>query len=98
MSREEVSALTKALAELEDQARVLLLPRDPLDDKNVLLEVCVRSQMLCLHAAAGHACSAAMRACGLQIRAGTGGDEAALWAADLVRMFTRYASEQRWKV
>ena len=36
--------------------------------------------------------------CAMQVRAGTGGDEAALWAADLVRMFTRYATEQGWKV
>ena len=39
MSREEVSSLSRALAKLEDEARILLLPRDPLDDKNVLLEV-----------------------------------------------------------
>ena len=40
MSREEVTHLTQALAKLEDKARILLLPRDPLDDRNVLLEVC----------------------------------------------------------
>ena len=40
MAREEVLSLTKALNELEDRGRILLLPRDPLDDRNVLLEVC----------------------------------------------------------
>src|SRR5215470_6970253 len=59
-----------AQAEVEDELRALLIPRDPNDDKNVCLE----------------------------IRGGAGGDEAALFAADLVRMYTKYAERQRWKV
>lgn len=55
---------------LEEEVRVLLLPRDPRDDKNTLLE----------------------------IRAGTGGEEAALFAAELFRMYTRYAEGRRWRV
>ena len=45
MAREEVLSLTRALSELEDQGRILLLPRDPLDDKNVLLEVSLRPHL-----------------------------------------------------
>ncbi|KAK9788129.1 hypothetical protein WJX73_000440 [Symbiochloris irregularis] len=70
MAREEVALLNKRLEELEAQAKVLLLPRDPLDDKNIMLEV----------------------------RAGTGGEEAALWAADLMRMYEKYAELQGWKM
>lgn len=55
---------------LETRLKVLLLPRDPNDDKNIMLE----------------------------IRAGTGGDEASIWAGDLVRMYSRYAETQKWKV
>ena len=55
---------------LEERIKILLLPRDPNDDKNILLE----------------------------IRAGTGGEEAALFAADLFRMYTRFAERQRWSV
>lgn len=55
---------------LEEELRILLLPRDPNDDKNVIIE----------------------------IRGGAGGDEAALFAGDLFRMYTRYAETQRWKV
>ena len=55
---------------MEDQLKVLLLPKDPMDDKNVILE----------------------------IRAGAGGDEAGLFAAELERMYTRYAEGRRWKV
>lgn len=58
------------LAELEDELRLLLLPKDPMDEKNIILE----------------------------IRAGTGGDEAALFSADLFRMYSRYAETNRWKV
>ncbi len=64
MAREE------QLAHLESQLKVLLLPKDPNDDKNILLE----------------------------IRAGTGGEEAALFAADLFRMYSRFAETMRWKV
>lgn len=67
--REEMETLRRRLAEAEEELRVLLLPRDPKDDKNILLE----------------------------IRAGTGGDEAALFASDLFRMYTRYAELKGWK-
>jgi len=70
MARAEVAALEERLAELETELKLLLLPRDPNDDRNVILEV----------------------------RAGTGGDEATLFAADLFRMYSRYAEEQRWRV
>ena len=70
MAREEVALLEQRLESLDAELRVLLLPKDPNDDKNVLLE----------------------------IRAGTGGDEASLFAGDLLRMYTRYAETQRWKI
>jgi peptide chain release factor 1 len=70
LARGELEELTAARAELDQQLRVLMVPRDPNDDKNVILE----------------------------IRAGTGGDEAALFAADLFRMYSRYAEKQGWKV
>ncbi|MBD2231861.1 peptide chain release factor 1 [Phormidium tenue] len=66
----EVEALDAKLAELEARLKVLLLPRDPNDDKNIMLE----------------------------IRAGTGGDEASIWAGDLVRLYSRYAETQGWRV
>src|SRR5512143_444297 len=61
MAREEIATLKEQAASLEEEMRLLLLPKDPLDEKNVLLE----------------------------IRAGTGGEEAGLFAADLFRMYTR---------
>jgi len=70
MARAEVDELEERLEELDNALKLLLLPRDPNDERNVILE----------------------------IRAGTGGDEATLFAADLYRMYTRYADEQRWKV
>jgi peptide chain release factor 1 len=70
MAREELEALEGRAAALEAQLHVLLVPRDPNDDRNVILEV----------------------------RAGTGGDEAALFAADLFRMYARYADTRRWKL
>ncbi len=70
MAHEEIPGLEAELASLEEKLRVLLLPKDPNDDKNILLE----------------------------IRAGTGGDEAALFAADLFRMYSRFAEEHRWKI
>lgn len=70
MAELEVAALEESIEQLEYQLKVLLLPRDPNDDKNIMLE----------------------------IRAGTGGDEASIWAGDLVRMYSRYAETQRWKV
>ncbi|MDI9570774.1 MAG: peptide chain release factor 1 [Pseudomonadota bacterium] len=68
--REEMPLLKERLRELEDRLKVLLLPQDPNDGKNVLLE----------------------------IRAGTGGDEAGLFAADLFRMYGRYAERRGWKM
>lgn len=70
MAAMEVEELETALESLESRLKVLLLPRDPNDDKNIMLE----------------------------IRAGTGGDEAGIWAGDLVRMYSRYAEAQRWRV
>ncbi|MDF1578089.1 MAG: peptide chain release factor 1 [Desulfurivibrionaceae bacterium] len=66
----EISELNARLAALEQDLRIMLLPRDPKDDKNILLE----------------------------IRAGTGGDEAALFVGDLYKMYCRYAEAQSWKV
>lgn len=70
LAREELAALEKRREELEEEMRLLLLPSDPRDVKNVIME----------------------------IRAGAGGDEAGLFAADLYRMYTRYAEVQGWKV
>lgn len=70
MAALEVEELKEKLAELEGRLKILLLPRDPNDDKNIMLE----------------------------IRAGTGGDEASIWAGDLLRMYSRYAESQNWKV
>ena len=70
MAALEVGELEDKLEYLESRLKVLLLPRDPNDDKNIMLE----------------------------IRAGTGGDEASIWAADLVRMYSRYAQTQNWQV
>ena len=70
MANEEIAGLEPELIRLEDELKVLLLPRDPNDDKNVVLE----------------------------IRAGTGGDEASLFAAEMFRMYSRYAEQKRWKV
>jgi len=70
LAREELDGLENELPKLEGELRLLLLPKDPNDAKNVFLE----------------------------IRGGTGGDEAALFAADLFRMYTRYAETNRWKV
>ncbi len=70
MAREEVQSLKEQLGQVEEGLRVLLLPKDPNDDKNVLLE----------------------------IRAGTGGEEAALFAADLYRMYSRLAERKSWKI
>jgi peptide chain release factor 1 len=70
MAALEVAELEEKIATLEDQLTILLLPRDPLDEKNIMLE----------------------------IRAGTGGDEASIWAGDLVRLYSKYAETQNWKV
>ena len=70
MAMMEVNELSETLESLENSLKVLLLPRDPNDDKNIMLE----------------------------IRAGTGGDEASIWAGDLVRLYSKYAETQNWKV
>ncbi len=70
LAREELPELEAEVAELEKEIQIMLLPSDPDDHKNTVLE----------------------------IRAGTGGEEAALFAADLLRMYIRYAESVRWKV
>ncbi len=70
LAKEEIVQLEKTLIEIEEQLKILLLPTDPNDEKNTILE----------------------------IRAGTGGEEAALFAADLFRMYSRYADLIGWKV
>ena len=69
LAKMELAEKEELLTQLEDELKVLLLPKDPNDEKNVILEV----------------------------RAGTGGEEAALFGADLLRMYTRYAERNRWK-
>ena len=69
MAKEEAHELETGIEQLEGEMKILLLPKDPNDDKNVILEV----------------------------RAGTGGDEAALFGGDLLRMYLRYAERKRWK-
>ena len=70
MLKEELSSAKEKIAELEKRLKVLLLPKDPNDDKNVIVE----------------------------IRAGAGGDEAALFAAEIYRMYAHYAESKRWKI
>ncbi|MCU1323116.1 MAG: peptide chain release factor 1 [Acidobacteriaceae bacterium] len=70
MAQEELTALEPRLEPIEDALKVLLLPKDPNDEKNVVLE----------------------------LRAGTGGDEAALFVAEVFRMYLRFAEQHRWKV
>ncbi len=70
LARDEIASLTAQKNTLEAELKTLLLPRDPNDDKNVILE----------------------------IRAGTGGEEAGLFASDLFRMYSRYAEGRNWKV
>ena len=69
-AHEELAKLEERVARVEEELKLLLVPKDPNDEKNVVLE----------------------------IRAGTGGDEASLFAAELFRMYTRFAEGQRWKV
>ncbi|HEX6042606.1 peptide chain release factor 1 [Longimicrobium sp.] len=70
MAKDEAERLTADVARLEDELKRLLIPRDPLDDRDAVVEV----------------------------RAGTGGDEAALFAGDLFRMYQRFADRRGWKV
>ena len=70
MLKEELNDAKKSIEELEQKLKILLLPKDPNDDKNVIVE----------------------------IRAGAGGDEAALFAAEIYRMYVHYAESKRWKV
>ena len=70
LAEAEIAALEPRMPELEEELKLLLLPKDPNDEKNVILE----------------------------IRAGTGGDEASLFAAEIFRMYTRFAEQHRWKV
>jgi peptide chain release factor 1 len=70
MAREDVRRLEKEKTESEEKLKILLVPRDPMDSKDIIIE----------------------------IRAGTGGDEAGLFAADLYRMYSRYAETKRWKL
>ena len=69
MIEEEITSSKKRIEEVKEELKILLLPKDPNDDKNVIVE----------------------------IRGGAGGDEAALFASDLMRMYTMYAETQRWK-
>ena len=70
LARVEIEALQAQLEQADIDLKLLLIPRDPNDEKNVILE----------------------------IRAGTGGDEASLFASDILRMYARYAERQRWKM
>jgi len=70
MAKEELSSLKERKAVLEEESKMLLVPPDPMEGKNIIME----------------------------IRAGTGGDEAALFAADLFRMYTHFAESRRWKI
>src|SRR5258707_9352246 len=70
LARVEIETLQAQLQQADSDLKLLLIPRDPNDEKNVILE----------------------------IRAGTGGDEASLFAADILRMYSRYAERQRWRL
>ncbi len=70
LAKEELNACKEKVAECEQELKILMLPKDPNDDKNVIVE----------------------------IRGGAGGDEAALFAADLFRMYSKFAENNRWKV
>ncbi|GMH41431.1 hypothetical protein BSKO_09341 [Bryopsis sp. KO-2023] len=69
LAREDLKSLTPEIAKMEEELKLMLVPKDPLDEKNIVLE----------------------------IRGGTGGEEAALWAADLLRLYQKYAETQGWK-
>ena len=69
IAKDEIDSFKDSIVKIEDELKILLLPHDPNDDKNIILE----------------------------IRAGTGGDEAALFAADLYRLYSRYAERNKWQ-
>ena len=69
IAREEVASLEPAIAKMEEDIKLLLIPKDPQDDKNAIVE----------------------------IRGGTGGDEAAIFAGDLLRMYTKYIETKGWR-
>ena len=70
MLKEELSEAKSNITKIEQELKVLLIPKDPMDEKNVIVE----------------------------IRAGAGGDEAALFAAEIFRMYSKYAESKRWKI
>ena len=70
MAEEELAELEPKLTAIEEEIKILLLPKDPNDDKNVVIE----------------------------LRAGTGGDEASLFVAEMFRLYLRFAEQHRWKV
>ncbi len=70
LAKSELETLTQKQQEINNQLEILLIPKDPYDEKNIIME----------------------------IRGGTGGDEAALFAGELLRMYTRYAEKNRWKL
>src|SRR6476469_4430789 len=70
MAQEELTALEPQLASIEEELKVLLLPKDPNDDKNIIIE----------------------------LRAGTGGDEAAIFVSEMFRTYLRFAEQHKWKV
>ncbi len=70
MAKEEILHLKKEISQYQEEAKILLMPKDPDDEKNTILE----------------------------IRAGTGGDEAALFVADLYRMYLKFAEQKKWRV
>lgn len=70
MAQEELLALEPRLVEIEEQLKVMLLPKDPNDDKNIIIE----------------------------LRAGTGGDEAAIFVSEMFRMYLRFAEQHKWRV
>src|ERR1700761_5215217 len=70
MAEEELAQLEPQLTKVEEEIKVLLLPKDPNDDKNIVIE----------------------------LRAGTGGDEASLFVAEMFRLYLRFAEQHRWKV
>jgi hypothetical protein len=131
LAQEEIAELTAESQNLEEKMRLMLLPKDPLDERNIMLEVSARPEQSALPENEGYTsfyqplsyvvsastrtlrvmhqmdisgCAFKAEWCPIldrsfvQVRAGTGGGEAALWAAELLRMYTKYAGLQNWKV